>query len=80
MEVGDIFADEVVDFGFWVLPPVFQFLSISLAPLLRAGDVSDGSIEPYVPEVPGSIWDFESKIGRGPEISQSRRGSPRKCP
>lgn len=36
-----------------------------IAPLLGAGDVADGGIEPDVPEVTGSIGDFEAEVGSG---------------
>ena len=65
MEVGDVFADEMVDFGLIAFPPIVQVLLMLFAPLPGRSDVTDGCIEPDVPVIPGAIGNCESEIGFG---------------
>ena len=63
MEVSDILADEVVNFGLSVLPPVLQLFAMLVAPLLRRGDVADWGVEPNEPVVTGALRDFKPEVG-----------------
>ena len=66
VEISDVFADEVVDLGFWVFPPVVQVLSVGVAVLLSGGDVSDRGVEPDVPVIAGAVGDLKTKVGCRP--------------
>ena len=66
VEVGDIFANEVVDLDLVAPPPVVQPLAVALAPLPRRADVADGGVEPDVPVVARAIGDLEAEVGRRP--------------
>ena len=65
VEIGDVLADEVVDFGVRVAPPVVELLTGAIAPFKRRGHVADGRVEPDVPVVARAIGDFEAEVGRG---------------
>ena len=65
VEVRDVLADEMVDLDIVAAPPVVQSLAVPVTPLLRGSDVADGSIEPDVPVVAGTVGDLESEIGCG---------------
>ena len=66
MEVGDVFADEVMDFGIVASPPVVDGFAVLLAPLLGRGDVADRRIEPDVPVIARTVGNLEAKVGRRP--------------
>lgn len=44
MEVGNVFADEMVNFGLVALPPIIELFAMFCAPFLRAGDIANGCI------------------------------------
>jgi hypothetical protein len=64
VEVGDVFTDEVVNFGGGVRsPPLFECAVVVIAPLECGGDVADGCVEPDIPVIAGVIGDFEAEVG-----------------
>ncbi len=65
MEILNVFADEMVNFGLLVLPPVGEIFAMSIAPLSCGGHVADGGVEPDVPVVAGAVGNFETEIRRG---------------
>ncbi len=65
VKIGDVFADEVMDFGRVAFPPIVEVFVVLFAPLPGGCDVADRRIEPNVPIVSRAIWDFESKVGSG---------------
>ena len=66
MEVGNVLADEVVNFAVRVSPPVRQLFTIGLTPFPGAGDVANWCIKPDIPVVARGIWYLKSKIGGRP--------------
>ena len=63
VEVCDVFADEVVNFGIFTSPPVVERFSLPITPLFRRRHVPDRSIEPDVPVVTRAVGNLKSKVG-----------------
>ena len=66
VEIRDVLADEVVDFGLRAAPPVVQLLALPPAPLQRRADVADRGVEPDVPVVAGAVGNLEAEVRRRP--------------
>ena len=66
MKIGDVFADEVMDFGLRIAPPLVEFLIMPIAPLTRRRHIANRRIEPNVPVVARTVGNLETEIRRGP--------------
>ena len=66
VEVGDVLANEVMDFRLLAAPPIVVLLAVPIAPLLGRPDVSDRRIKPHVPVVAGTVGNLEAEIRRRP--------------
>ena len=64
VEADDVLADEVVDLGLGVLPPVLEGLPARLGPGPEGGHVADGRVEPDVEVLVLVAGDLEAEIGR----------------
>ncbi len=62
MEISDVLADEVMDFHVVILPPIRELLTVQVTPLLCAGNVANGRIEPDIPVVAGKVRDLEAEV------------------
>ena len=63
VEADDVLADEVVDLGLGVLPPVLEGLAAFLGPGPEGGHVADGGVEPDVEILVVVAGDFEAEVG-----------------
>ena len=74
VEIRNVFADEMVNFGRFVTPPLIKVLAVRVAPLPGGGHVADGSIEPDIPEVARRVRDLEAEIrGRSRDVPVTKR-------
>ena len=63
VEADDVLADEVVDLGLGVLPPVLEGLPAFLGPSPEGGHVADGGVEPDVEVLVVVAGDLEAEVG-----------------
>jgi len=65
VEIDDVLADEMVEFGGRIAAPEGVEVEPSAATeVLEAGHVADRCVQPHVEELAGCIGDFEAEIGR----------------
>ena len=64
VEADDVLADEVVELGVRVVPPVLEFLAVGRAPVGERGDVADRRVHPHVEELAGMAGDLETEVRR----------------
>ena len=65
MEVGDVLADEVMHFGFGILPPAVEVFPVLFTPFESRSDITDGCIKPDVPVITGAVGNFKTEVGCG---------------
>ena len=64
VEADDVLADEVVELGVRIVPPVLKLLAVGRAPVGERGDVADRRVHPHVEELPGMAGDLEAEVRR----------------
>ena len=65
MEVGDVFADEMVNLGSAVRSPeIIEVQTSTVTEILETGHVADRRIQPDIEIFAGSVWDFKAPVRR----------------
>ncbi len=65
VKIRNVFADEVMNFAVVALPPIGEFFAVTIAPLLRTGNIPNWRVKPHVPVVTRRIGDFETEVRSG---------------